>query len=129
MKRMSGKRTESGETIVEVTASIVIFLLVVALLQGAVSFCGRAQQKSRQIRYDAAEVAKALRRQSWPEYDAGTESFAFYAVGADGTKGYQVFSVDALLKEETVNYESMDGTDRDMTFRIYRPLPKGGGGP
>ncbi len=129
MRQVSKKRGNAGETIVEVTVSTVIFLLVVAMLQGAVSFCGRAQQKSRQIRYNAAEVAKALRRQSWPENDVGTESFDFYAVGADGTKGYQVFSVEAVLKEETVDYEAADGTSQSMTFRIYRPLPEGGGSP
>lgn len=128
MKKQKRKRACKGETIVEVTASMLIFLLMVAMLQGAVAFCSKAQQKSRQIRYDAAEVSKAMRRENWPQTTQGTEHFQFYAVGADGTKGNNVFSMDVDLDTKDVTYESMDGVDKSMRFYIYDAHTGGGGG-
>lgn len=119
MKNTKKGWADAGETIVEVTASTLIFLLMVAMLQGAVSFCGKAQQKSRQIRYDAAEVSKALWQTNWPETTEGTADFQFYAVGADGTKGNNVFSVNVDLNTKDVTYQSMDGADKDMRFYVY----------
>lgn len=119
MKNTKMRRADAGETIVEVTVSMLIFLMMVAMLQGAVSFCGKAQQKSRQIRYDAAEISRAMRQTGWPETTGGTADFQFYAVGADGTRGDNVFSVPVDLKTKDVTYQSMDGTNKSIRFYVY----------
>ena len=50
-----------GDTIVEVAASFVILLLVIAMFTAAVQFSNRLSLKADRIRADAAAAAAALR--------------------------------------------------------------------
>lgn len=54
------EKSKSGETIVEVLVSAVIFLLLMAVLQGAVMFSHSAQQKSGRLRENDAAMLQAL---------------------------------------------------------------------
>lgn len=56
---MKKNRHNCGETLVEVMVSIVIFLLLIAVLQGSVSFCTKAQNKSRDIRNNTESAIEA----------------------------------------------------------------------
>ena len=56
---MKKNRYNCGETLVEVMVSIVIFLLLIAVLQGSVSFCTKAQNKSRDIRNNTESAIEA----------------------------------------------------------------------
>ena len=73
----------SGESLVEVMVSAVIFLMMMAVLQGAISFCTNAQHKSREIRERNAEICRNLQTAS---YIPGPESknYIFKATTAEG---------------------------------------------
>ena len=55
----------SGESLVEVTVSAVIFLMMMAVLQGSISFCTNAQHKSEEIRQENAEICRNLQSASY----------------------------------------------------------------
>ena len=57
MRRMS---FDSGESLVEVMVSAVIFLMMMAVLEGSISFCTNAQHKSEQVRETNAEICRLL---------------------------------------------------------------------
>lgn len=61
MKKLRAKGS-SGETLVEIMVSGLLFLLLMAVMQGAISFCSSAQQKSGQLRKTNAEICNTLRR-------------------------------------------------------------------
>ena len=43
-------KAQGGETLVEVLAAFAVFLILMAVMQSAVSFCTNAQGKSKEIR-------------------------------------------------------------------------------
>lgn len=53
-------RSRSGDTLVEVMASIFIFLLMMGILQGAVSYSSASMRKNQEIRQENAEILKKL---------------------------------------------------------------------
>lgn len=53
-------RSRSGDTLVEVMASIFIFLLMMGILQGAVSYSSASMRKNQEIRQENAEILKEL---------------------------------------------------------------------
>lgn len=113
------RRNQAGETIAEVMISMVLFLLMVAMLQISVSFCRKAQEKSSQIRYNASEAAAALRDGNVDVESEETKYYQFYAVGADGTRGEDVFGVKTVLRKETAKYKTMENEDKKTTFYVY----------
>lgn len=112
--------SRSGETLVEAIVSIAIFLMMMAILQGAISFCTNAQRKSEQIRKMNAEISKNLPAAS---YTAGgtVAKYEFKAVSADGTQtGMNVlFQVDVDLGTKAVHYEDEEGRDQTATFYLF----------
>lgn len=117
MKKQKTKRC-SGESIVEVMAGAVVFLLLMAILTRAVMFGNKAQEKSRQIRRQTSELCKNLRTTS--EVDDGTVPHEFYAVSTDGTvTGNQVFTITAPKKKKDVPYTKADGSTQTVTFYLY----------
>ncbi len=117
MKKKPGKN-RSGESIVEVMVSAAVFLLLMAVLQGAVLFCNSAQKKSQQIRKDTAEICKKL--PSAPISENGSDNYVFYAVSADGTVvGDRVFSISAKKQKKEVSYEGADGEASSVTFYLF----------
>lgn len=94
----------SGETIVEVMVSVLIFLMLMAVLQGAIMFCNSAQKKSLQIRQDTAEICRSL--QSATAEDNGSANFDFYAARSTDPSdiGYKVFTISAPKQKKTVSY-------------------------
>ncbi len=114
--RRAGNR--SGESIVEVMASAVVFLLLMAVLQGAVMFSTSAQRKSRQIRQDTAKICEGFR--SGEAEENGSEDYMFYASSADGTVlGNRVFSVSAPKQKKRVSYTGAEGEASEAVFYLY----------
>lgn len=123
MNRKKG-RSASGETLVEVMVSAVIFLLMVALLSGAVSFCTNAQQKSALLRKRNAAVCAALRADAGAGSGSGDATLAFYAVSADGSQtGSLVFNLPVKLATKSI----IDDEGETIEFRLLAPKPKGEG--
>ena len=94
MRRPGKTKANAGETLVEVMASVVIFLMMVGILQSAILYSRAALEKSRQMREDNEAICEQLRNRS--KETGGTSSLNFQAVSADGSiTGNQVFSVES----------------------------------
>lgn len=128
---MKKLRPKSGETLVEVLAATAIFLLMMGIMQGAVSFCTNAQHKSEAIRSRNAGICEALRTVS-PSVGSTVE-YSFKAVSLDGSlESDTLFKVSAGLGTKDVSYQDESGADRTVTFYVFQstaPDPAGGGGP
>lgn len=117
--RFGRKSLSRGESIVEVVASAIIFLMLMALFQSAVMFCTSAQKKSEQIRQDTAEICKKLQTSPATVTDSG-KKYEFYAISADGSDvGNKVFEVQANLEQKEVSYQDADGTSQKVIFYLY----------
>lgn len=131
------KRTalRSGETLVEVLAAAAVFLLMMGIMQGAISFCTRAQHKGEALRAVNADICEKLRTASWDTSIPDRRAvYSFKAVSADGQHESSgvLFRVEAGLGEKKVEYKDESGTDRTVTFYVFRSvapaLPEDGGG-
>lgn len=126
MKDVKRTRTNAGETLVEVMVSVVIFLMMMGILQGAILYSRAALEKSRQMRAENEAICEALRK-SGNLSDQGASKLTFQAVSADGkTTGNTVFKVEAQKKARTVTYEASDGTQKSTTFYLYQPEKNAG---
>ena len=120
------KNGKSGETLVEIMVSAFLFLILMAVMQGAISFCTNAQRKSEQIREANAEICQNL-HSGLAASENGSRSFNFQAVSADGTvEGAQVFSVNVELKKKVAS--NGDGS-KTATFYLFDSALTGGGTP
>ena len=82
-------RSRSGDTLVEVMASIFIFLLMMGILQGAVSYSNASMRKNQEIRQENAKILKELSTAPAEPRDDGKDQpvdLAFRAVNADFTQ-------------------------------------------
>ena len=125
MKRLcSILRSRRGETMVEVLVSMVLFLMLFAVMLGAVRFASNAQVRAETIRQRATALQGDLRRQP-PLTGERKETYQFVAVSEDGgTMGDQVvFQVP--LREQTVIAR---GGGDEVTFYLYGPEKGGTGG-
>lgn len=113
IKRLRVKDS-SGETLVEIMVSGLLFLMLMAVMQGAITFCSNAQQKSGQLRQTNAEICNKLRStENTPGTSAGSASLTFQAVSADGTHvGNTVFTIDVTLEKRQV--AAADGKTADF---------------
>lgn len=105
----------SGETMVEIMVSAVIFLMMMAVMQGAISFCSNAQAKSVQIRETNAKICRELETTSYV-IDGGKATYSFNAVSADGntTSIEKLFNVEVELGKKEV---TIDGNT--TTFYMF----------
>ena len=58
MRRPGKTKANAGETLVEVMASVVIFLMMVGILQSAILYSRAALEKSRQMREDNEAICE-----------------------------------------------------------------------
>ena len=111
-------RSRSGDTLVEVMASIFIFLLMMGILQGAVSYSSASMRKNQEIRQENAEILKELSTaQAAPRDDGQPVDLAFRAVNADFT---QMGSATGF----TVEVELYQKKAKDVSFLLYHPPEK-----
>ncbi len=122
---MKKTRNNAGETLVEVMASMVIFLLLVAVLQGAVMYSHAAMEKSRKIRADNEAICESLRT-TQVQTSGSQENMQFQAVSADGSiKGNLVFQVPVMFGEKDVSYTDSEGRQKLVTFYLYAAMSQG----
>ena len=115
-------RSRRGETMVEVLVSMVLFLMLFAVMLGAVRFASNAQVRAETIRQRATALQRDLRSQTPSRGDSKT--YQFVAVSEDGgTTGSRVFQVP--LREQTVTAR---GGGDEVTFYLYGPEKGGTGG-
>lgn len=121
-------RAKAGESLVEVMVSAVIFLMLAAVLQGAVTFCTRAQHRSKEIRQRNAQICENL--QTAPSASNGSASFAFKATDGDGTQtgSTVLFQVEVPLEKKEVPYTDQGGALKTAAFYLFGNSG-GGGGP
>lgn len=129
-KRIQHRR--SGETLVEVMVCAVLFLMMVAVMQGAVSFSTNALQKSVQIRENHAAICRGLREQEEAITSGTKAGCTFRATSMDGSgSGNEVFTVDVILGKTSVKYTDGQGDDHTVDFYLYSSVGEeaGGGSP
>ena len=122
-------KANAGETLVEVVASIFIFLIMMGILQGAISYSNAAMKKNKEIRKENEQIISEL--QSAIAEDACRQTIGFSAVNSDMTvMGNQVFRINTDFVEKTVSYEDSEGNTKSTIFYVYRPVQAeaGGGG-
>lgn len=122
-------KANAGETLVEVVASIFIFLIMMGILQGAISYSNAAMKKNKEIRKENEQIISEL--QSAIAEDAGRQTIGFSAVNSDMTvMGNQVFRINTDFVEKTVSYEDSEGNTKSTIFYVYQPVQAeaGGGG-
>ncbi len=115
-------QSRTGESLVEVMVSAVIFLMMMAILQGSISFCTIAQQKCQQIRDINEEICRNL--QTTPYIPGGeNKDYLFKATTADGEQPGEeaavLFSIEAEMGTKEITYTDPDGTSRTTTFYIF----------
>ncbi len=113
MRKAGNKK---GETLVEIMVSMVVFLLLVAVLQGSVAFCTSAQSKSSEIRQNADRAAEAFYKAKNTGTPSAQEERKLSFLTAEG---YAAFSVDSVLEEWKVTYEDAEGEDQQASFHTY----------
>lgn len=123
----------AGETLVEVLVSIFLFLMMMGILQGAVSYSNAALKKNKEIRKENAQIIENLKTasESTSSYTTEEKTLSFSAVSSDfATLGNQVFQVPVKLKKVTVPYESANGMAETTQFSLYEKveLPGTAGG-
>lgn len=119
----------SGETLVEVLAATAIFLLMMAIMQGAISFCTNAQHKSEAIRSNNAKICENLQKSSATITPNGSATYSFKAITSDGEPGGNVlFEVEAGLGTKEVSYEDESGTEQTIIFYLFLPTANLNGG-
>ena len=123
----------AGETLVEVLVSIFLFLMMMGILQGAVSYSNAALKKNKEIRKENAQIIENLKTasESTSSYTTEEKTLSFSAVSSDfATLGNQVFQVPVKLKKVTVPYESANGMTETTQFSLYEKveLPGTAGG-
>lgn len=109
----------AGETLVEVMASIFIFLIMVGILQLAVSYSGAALQKNKEIRADNAAILQSLAGAEVTS-NGTDQNVTFKAANSDLTQfGKEVFTVSTKLLKKEVTYTDTDGQQQSVTFCLY----------
>lgn len=122
-------KANAGETLVEVVASIFLFLLMIGILQGAISYSSASMEKNKEIRQENEQIISGL--QSAETQSAGRQNIGFSAVNTDMTvMGNEVFRINTDYVEKTVTYTDADGNEKTTTFYMYQPVQAeaGGGG-
>lgn len=132
MQLIKKTKANAGETLVEVVASIFIFLILMGVLEGAIAYSSNSLKENKKIRSDNAKIIQALQNAETTADGSSTE-IPFIAYDADTlTKGNQVFSVSTDLDKKEVTYIDTDGKEQKITFYLYgspdTQTPSDGGG-
>lgn len=132
--------TNAGETLVEVMASMFIFLIMMGIMEAAISYSNASLVKNKEIRADNAAVLEQFA--TTPVTDNGTQTITFRAANSEITQiGEPVFKVETKKQKKTVAYTDTDQNQQTVVFYQYgtsrtgtggadpdTPDPSGGGG-
>lgn len=117
MRHLKKSGKNAGETMVEVVASIFIFLILMGIMQGAISYSTASLEKNKEIRANTASVLSQLTQTAVS--DQKEQKISFYAVGSDGRIGNKVFDVQTKLGKKKVVYTDTKGLQQETTFYLY----------
>lgn len=119
MRPIKKSRANAGETLVEVVASIFIFLILMGILQGAITYSSNSLKKNKEIRSDNAKIMEALQNTEVTSVERN-KSIDFNATNSDmSIKGNHVFSVATDLNKKIVTYTDSKGEEQTITFYLY----------
>lgn len=119
MRPIKKSRANAGETLVEVVASIFIFLILMGILQGAITYSSNSLKKNKEIRSDNAKIMEALQNTEVTSVERN-KSIDFNATNSDmSIKGNHVFSVATDLNKKIVTYTDSKGEEQTTTFYLY----------
>lgn len=119
VQQIKKTRANAGETLVEVVASIFIFLILMGILQGAISYSSNALKENKKIRKDNAKVIETLQSADVTSVKEG-ENITFVAANTNMTVlGSQVFSTSTDLMKKVVDYQGSNGKEKQITFYLY----------
>lgn len=119
MRPIKKSRANAGETLVEVVASIFIFLILMGILQGAITYSSNSLKKNKEIRSDNAKIMEALQNTEVTSVERN-KSIDFNATNSDmSIKGNHVFSVTTDLNKKIVTYTDSKGEEQTITFYLY----------
>ena len=119
MRPIKKSRANAGETLVEVVASIFIFLILMGILQGAITYSSNSLKKNKEIRSDNAKIMEALQNTEVTSVEKN-KSIDFNATNSDmSIKGNHVFSVEVDLNKKIVTYRDSKGEEQTITFYLY----------
>ena len=119
MQPIKKSRANAGETLVEVVASIFIFLILMGILQGAITYSSNSLKKNKEIRSDNAKIMEALQNTEVTSVERN-KSIDFNATNSDmSIKGNHVFSVATDLNKKIVTYTDSKGEEQTITFYLY----------
>ena len=117
MRHLKKSGKNAGETMVEVVASIFIFLILMGIMQGAISYSTASLEKNKEIRANTAAVLSQLTQTAVS--DQKEQKISFYAVGSDGRIGNKVFDMQTKLGKKKVVYTDTKGQQQETTFYLY----------
>ena len=119
MRPIKKSRANAGETLVEVVASIFIFLILMGILQGAITYSSNSLKKNKEIRSDNAKIMEALQNTEVTSVERN-KSIDFNATNSDmSIIGNHVFSVATDLNKKIVTYTDSKGEEQTATFYLY----------
>lgn len=126
MREIKKTKANSGETLVEVVASIFIFMIMIGVLQSAISYSSNALKKNKEIRANNEAVLKSLQNAGNASV-TNSKNLGFNAANSAMTvKGDTVvFSVDTNLLKQTLNYKNTQGQDKQYFFYTYESTHHG----
>ena len=93
------------------------------MLQGSVSFCTKAQNKSRDIRNNTESAIEAYlnaESEGTAPDEVGEASFSFKT-----SENNAAFSVTTGLCKRIVTYTDLDGNEKSVTFYSYHKAAGG----
>ena len=94
-----------------------IFLILMGIMQGAISYSTASLEKNKEIRANTASVLNQLTQTAVS--DQKEQNISFYAVGSDGRIGNKVFDVQTKLGKKKVVYTDTKGQQQETTFYLY----------
>lgn len=118
---------KSGETLVEVVMSMVIFIIMLGMLTAAVNYSSSSLTKNNEIRQQNNEILSQLAQTD--SRSEGKAQIQFIATNsAMDTKGNPVFVVPVTLASKTVTYKDNEADTHNVIFRLYQVDDQTGGG-
>ena len=123
MQKIKKTKANSGETLVEVMASIFIFMIMIGVMQSAISYSNNALKKNKEIRANNEAVLTALQDADAAATEKkNAKTLHFNAADSEmSVKGNTiVFSMDTDLLEKAVSYTDTDGNTKSYQQYLYQ---------
>ncbi len=108
-------RSRCGETLVELMVSIVVFLMLFAVLSGAVGFASKAQRRAETIRGNAAALQKSVRENA--AQDGGAANYEFHITDSGESAVDSAVRFRVRVKQQTITARDADG--QSVTFHVF----------